>query len=61
MSKAKVNELISMTGTNLADWLDDVNVIEFRHILKIAMQEQDRDTRHACAEAITKLSAEEGA
>lgn len=55
MSKKKVLELIAMDEQELAAWLCVVGVEEFRSMLRLALEEQDRDTRHACAEAINHL------
>ena len=56
MSKKYVKELIEMSEEELNCELENVPVEHFRNLIKIAMKEQDRDTRHACAEAVIQCS-----
>lgn len=56
MSKKYLVELIQMSDESLNLDLEQVSVKDFRESLRIAMKEQDRDTRHACAEAVIKGS-----
>ena len=51
MTKEYIKEMIEMGDDALNVELENIKVHEFRHALKIALKEQDRDTRHACAEA----------
>jgi hypothetical protein len=55
MSKAKLIELIKLDHRDLMVKLNDMSrfgedVIEFQNILRQALKDQDRDTRHGCAE-----------
>ena len=52
MSKAYIKELLEMSDDSLNAELENINISDFRQALKLAMKEQDRDTRHACAEAV---------
>lgn len=52
MSKEYILELIEMSDDSLNSELENIPVKEFRRCLKIALKEQDRDTRQACAEAV---------
>jgi hypothetical protein len=52
MSKEYIKELIEMSDDCLNLELENVSVNEFRHALKMALKEQDLDTRHACADAV---------
>lgn len=49
MSKAKLIELIKASDFDLTYWLAETPVDEVRETLRIALKEQDRDTRHGCA------------
>lgn len=40
-----------MSDESLNLELEQISVKDFRKALRIALKEQDRDTRHACAEA----------
>ena len=51
MSKAKLIELIKMDDADLNFWLEDVSTKDARELFRQALKEQDRDTRHGCAEA----------
>lgn len=55
MSKKYIKELISMSDDQLSTELENVEVSVFRDALNRALKEQDRDTRHACAEAMLLL------
>jgi len=55
MSKEYIKELIEMGDDALNVELENVPVGHFRNLLKIALKEQDRDTRHACAEAVVQI------
>lgn len=56
MSKSYIQEMIAMSDDALNTELENIHVKEFKQALKIALKEQDRDTRHACAEAVLKCS-----
>ena len=51
MSKKYFIELIQMNDDALNVEIKHIAVKEFRAALKLALKEQDRDTRHACAES----------
>lgn len=62
MSKAKLIELIKMDRRDLMVKLNEISrfgedVIEFQNILRQALKDQDRDTRHGCAERIDGMIA----
>ena len=38
--------------------LHDIDLIKFRSALVLLLKEQDRDTRHACAEAVLRCSSQ---
>lgn len=48
-AQAVVAELVSMEGGCGMDIFDDT---ELEAAITLALKEQDRDTRHACAEAV---------
>ena len=52
MAKAYVQKLIAMSDAALNVELETITVKEFRQALKAALEEQDRDTRYACADAV---------
>ena len=55
MSKAKLIQLIKASDFDLTYWLVETPVDEVRETLRIALKEQDRDTRHGCAEVIDNM------
>lgn len=55
MSKETVLDLINLGDDYLIEYFNNVGLDEFRTILRLALKEQDRDTRHACAEAIEAM------
>jgi hypothetical protein len=57
MSKKYVLELLNMDDDELNMELENVDVEDFRKALRLALKEQDRDTRHACAESIHSLDS----
>ena len=52
MSKKYLLELINMSEDELDVELMSVKTDDFRENLRIGLKDQDRDTRHACAEAV---------
>ena len=52
MSKKQVLELINMNDRDLMKTIQYYGPKETRYMLIAALKEQDRDTRHGCAEAI---------
>lgn len=52
MSKSYFKECLEMSDDALNVELENIKVDEFRAIIRRALKEQDRDTRHACAEAV---------
>ncbi len=57
MSKAYLHEMITMSDDALSGELENIKLDEFRKVVKRALKEQDRDTRHACAEAVIALES----
>jgi len=51
MSKAYLIQMIEMGDDSLNTELENIKVSDFRKVMWLALKEQDRDTRHACAEA----------
>ena len=56
MSKAKLIKLINFSDSELSFWLEEVPTSEARKLFRLALKEQDRDTRHGCAEAVAMLN-----
>lgn len=56
MSKETALDLIKLGDDYLIEYFNNVDLEEFRNMLRIALKEQDRDTRHACAEEINYLN-----
>ena len=57
MSKTKLIELIKLDHRDLMVKLNDMSrfgedVVELQNILRQALKDQDRDTRHGCAETM---------
>lgn len=45
--------------TIFSDWVKEEQTLDqLERRVVLAMKEQDRDTRHACADAVTRLSVE---
>lgn len=54
MSKAYFKILSTVSDKMLTSEFSKVNLGKFKEAIKLALKEQDRDTRHACAEAVLK-------
>lgn len=61
MSKVYLKACLEMSDDDLNVELEDIEADEFRSIIRKALKEQDRDTRHACAEAVLQCGTVDGA
>ena len=55
MSKAKLIELIKGNQEDVYDFFAETPTYEVQNILRQALKDQDRDTRHGCANAVSKM------
>ena len=56
MSKAKLIGLIKGSQEDVYDFFAETPTYEVQNILRLALKDQDRDTRHGCAISVSKLS-----
>ena len=50
MSKKFLLELINKDDDEINSYLENIELSEFRETIRLGLLEQDRDTRHSCAE-----------
>ncbi len=58
MSRNLLKEIIKADDEFIANTLNDMTPEKFKKFCEDAMKQQDRDTRHACAEAVSALGSE---
>ena len=56
MAADTYNKLMEMAEDELYKWFNELSSREFRNILMKIRKDQDRDTRHACAEAVLDIT-----
>jgi len=56
MSLKTVESLITKNDLDLRVAIDSMSASQIRNMLALAIKEQDRDTRHACADAVVQLT-----
>jgi hypothetical protein len=59
MSLKIVESLIKQNDLDLRVAIDSMTATQIRNMLTLAIKEQDRDTRHACAETISQMDTVE--
>lgn len=59
MSKKYFKELYLLNDYELNVELENISCAEFRKAIDMALKEQDRDTRHACAEAVNRIAGDD--
>lgn len=59
MSKKALLELINKDNDELNSYLENIGLSEFREMIRLGLLEQDRDTRHSCAEECLTVNSKQ--